>query len=285
MNKFTLFSSLLILAFTIIPVYADEDQMWTSINGDHFEFGDTLHIYGKVVNDDPSEPIRITVEGIDLLKTGENNDSLLPYDFGIGTHIFPNFNSFDRGIFLEKEFGYVPGIYNVTISYNGEKEFHQFAIEEYVPKFTLFGEKNIYAINDHAFFYGQIQGYEVKDLSFDSSAIVQILDSNGNILKDNWKSINETVKNTELATKSIFRTNIFKSDFAQIYEPEEESERFNDNNIPLLENGYRIQFRVDPVTYGPNETYTLRVQYQDLIREFDFVVVNNDLPTSFAKKQ
>lgn len=272
-----------LLALTIIPAYAYEDQMWTSINGDHFEFGDTLHIYGKIVNDDPSEPVRITVVGNDLLKSIQNNDSLLPYDFGIRTHIFPNFNSFDRGIFLEKEFGYVPGIYNVTVSYNGEKEFHQFAIEEYVPKFTLFGERNIYAINDYAFFYGQIQGYEVSDLSFDSSAIVQILDSNGDILEDNWFAHDETAKtkNSNIATKSVFRTNIFKSDFAQIYEPQEEKDEFNDNNIPLLENGYRIQFRIDPVTYGPNEIYTLRVQYQDLIREFDFVVVNNDLPTSF----
>jgi len=272
----------ILLVFTVIPAFAEEESQinWIFTNGELFEMGDELHIYGDV-DYDMGEPVRFDIKGVNLVRQSENHDRIENYEFDMRTGIFTSWGQFDRGFFLTEANGWVKGVYEITASYKGETRHFTIGIEENIPKFTLMSSKSILTQNDYAFFFGQIQGYEVKDKSFASSALVNILDSNGKILEDNWTAANNNLKgNNVLATKSIFRTNINHDTFTQSYVPQDEVQRFERNGIPLWDNGYRIQFKVDPITF-PQGVYTLRVIYDGKIQDSHFAVVESYFPKSF----
>lgn len=249
----------LLLVFSISPAYA---QLSSSISSSYYEFGDKLEFRVNIDTEQAKDLIKVEIDNGETKKT-----------YGAST----NWGSIQIGIPLIEEKGFTSGVYDITFSFDGESQTHQFGLETFPEKFTLYGQRNIYTLNDYAFFFGQVQGFELKDFSYSSNLLVHILDSDGNIVEDNWKSNKSTARseNDQSATKSIFRITLNTVDITWHGETQEEKETFEQNNIPLWDNGYRIQFKVDPITYQAGEMYTVKVQYQDLVREYDFYVVDN----------
>lgn len=174
------------------------------------------------------------------------------------------------GLPLTEAAGYTPGIYDVIITEGDKTYTQQFGLEVVVPQFTLYRETSMIPLNEYAFFYGQVVGIEPRDLSFSGSVLIQVLDSNGNLVEDNWQQKKDTAKNTDAATKSQFRAPINSGDMFLTTQ--------DDNNIfehrTALDNGYRLYVKLDPTIYKPYHVYTIKAQHDDYIRTVDFMVLD-----------
>jgi len=240
---------MILLALVGLPsAYAEINVM-----SDYYEMGDFLMIGGVF---DGYTTIDITG---DNFEKGYQVNVDRWYEFG-----FP----------LTKELGYTPGIYNVTITEGDYTHTQQFGLDVKVPAFTLYSEKSMIPLNEYAFFYGQVVGIEPRDISFSGNVLISILDSNGNLLEDNWISSDSTAKNTDAATKSTFRAPINSGDMFLT--------TVDDNNIfehrTALDNGYRLYVKLDPTIYKPFHAYTIQAQHDDYIRTVDFMVLDYSTP-------
>lgn len=177
------------------------------------------------------------------------------------------------GLPLTKNAGYSPGIYDVTITYDNTSYTQQFGLDVKVPQFTLFYEASMVPLNEYAFFYGQVVGIEPKDMSYSGNVVISVLDSNGDLVEDNWIPRKNTIKTAEdkvKATKSTFRAPIFNGDIFLT--------TMDDNNIfehrTVQENGYRLYVKLDPTIYKPYHIYTIKAQHGEYIKTVDFMVLD-----------
>jgi len=226
------------------------------LTSDYYEMGDFLTVGGSFIG-----YTTIDIVGDDFKKS---------YGFDVTGRA-----EFGLPITLEK--GYTPGFYDVIVTEGNKTSIHKFGLEKIIPVFTLYSEKNMIPLNEYAFFFGQVIGIEPKDYSFNGNVLIQILDSNGNLVEDNWQQRKETSRgNNELATKSQFRALINNGDTFRI--TQEDANIFGDKGSksirPVLDNGYRLYIKMDPIIYEPFTWYTLRVTHDGLVKEVDFMVTD-----------
>lgn len=178
------------------------------------------------------------------------------------------------GLKLSKLMDYVPGLYNVTASVNGTVYASSIiGLDVLPPIFTLHSEYNIYYPNEYAHFFGQVIGIET-DYTVGNSVLVEILDSDGNLLEDNWTQGNYVSARDDTskdATYSKFRSIIHSDD---LYLVGESDDFLEERKYPSLEYGYRFYIKTVPTIYDVGETYTVKVSYDDLVRTMDFIVTD-----------
>lgn len=226
------------------------------IKSDYYKTGDFLEIAGYLHDDD----VTITIDGDNYHKSYSAEwNGYQGYGFPLT--------------------GFESGFYNVTISYNDNIKIQQFGLNKIIPAFTLYAESNIIPLNEYAFFFGQVVGIEPKDYSFNGNVLIQVLDMNGNLVEDNWKSDKDTAKSVNSAskaTKSEFRALI--NNGKTFLTTQNDANIFGDQGAksirPVLENGYRAYVKIDSTIYDPWNAYTLRVTHDGLIREKIFMVTD-----------
>jgi hypothetical protein len=250
-------------------VYADNSKnTYASLSNDYYRTGDYLGVnviaYEKVVFD---------IDSVSVYD--EKNEKV---DYHKGYQMFP------RG-YLEITQPFptdmLPGVYNMTF-YVGDEivNVQEFTYGIKPTKLMFTGMTNVIPINDYAFFFGVAQSPKLHDLSFSSSVLVQVLDSNRNLLDDNWRPSDHTAKydTIEDATQSQFRAAINNG---AIYHVTEENKILNDNDIPLYPDGFRFQIRIDPITYNVGEIYIVKVTYDNLTKEYPFLVIDSRTPLGY----
>lgn len=242
---------ILLSVIGLTSAYAEVNVM-----SDYYEMGDFLMIGGVF-----DGYTTIDIVGDNDFKKGYQVDVDRWYEFG-----FP----------LDEKSGYTPGIYNVTITEGDYTHTQQFGLDVKVPTFTLYSEKSMIPLNEYAFFYGQVIGIEPKDISFSGNVLISVLDSNGNLVEDNWIP-NKTTARSEFdtaATKSQFRAPINSGDMFLT--------TMDDNNIfehrTALDNGYRLYVKLDPTIYKPFHAYTIQAQHDDYVKTVDFMVLDYSTP-------
>lgn len=257
MNKFIL-TTIIVIAISVPAAYA---QDYVNLSSDYYEMGDFLYVQGY-----SKDYVSIDVEGKTVDIYGENFQKSYKTKFD---------GLYQVGLPLTKELGYSPGIYDVTISYGDTVKTQQFGLDVYVPTFTLQYEKSLVHLNEYAFFFGTVKGIDLYDHSFAGNVLIQILDSNGNLLEDNYIDPNKTSSDVELfATKSEFRAPI-KTGTDLFMIPAQD--RIHGDKL-IFDNGYRVIIRMDPTIYKPYHTYTIKAMYNTLERSVNFMVLDYLLP-------
>jgi len=263
-NYLTLFmNSRILLPLFVIALLVPSTAAFADVRviSDYYEMGDFLEIGGIF---DGYTTINIT--GENDFKKGYKADFNGLYEFG-----FP----------ITEQLGYTPGIYNVTISHeNGSTHTQQFGLDTIIPVFTLYSETSMIPLNEYAFFFGQVIGIEPKDYSFSGNVLISILDSNGNLVEDNWKSDKDTAKTASseiAATKSKFRVLINNADTFRVTIDDSNifGDKANGESIrPIQENGYRVYIKLDPTIYKPYHAYTLKAQHDSYVQTTNFMVLD-----------
>jgi len=215
----------------------------------------------------------------DFLKIGGNFEGYTIVDvvgdnFKKGYFIDGQIGLYEFGFPITEKVGYTPGIYDVTISYGDTVKTQQFGLDMLIPTFTLYAEKSIVYLNEYAFFHGTVVGIDLYDYSFAGNVLIQILDSNGNLVEDNFVDSQKTSKGVEGATKSEFRAHI-KTGTDRYNIPAQD--RLHGDKL-IYDNGYRAIIKTDPTIYKPYHTYTIRVIHDTLERSVDFMVLDYRAP-------
>lgn len=218
------------------------------INGDYFRTGDFLSV---------------TASSNDIMTfdvTGEH--------YTKGYTMDPRGGTVTYGIPFPSEMP--KGVYDITFNAGNYTSTQKFGYGVPLPTFTLHAEKTIYTLNEYTYFWGQVIGIEPKDYSYNGNVLVQILDSTGELLEDNWLEDHPTI-GTAKATKSEFRSAIKTAD---LYLRGLQDNRHDDKKV--LDNGYRIFFKIDPIIYIAGEQYTLKVTHDGMVRSVNFWVIERD---------
>lgn len=256
--------------FVFNSAYAED---YVTLSSDYYRLGDFLGVHAYA-----NDRVVFDIQGISISEEYDTYGNINATDYQKGYQMFPRGN-----MAIEMPFpdDMLPGIYKMTFYIDNELvNVQEFGYGVKPPKFTLTGMTNIVPLNDYAFFFGQAQGYTPNDPSFASSVLVEILDQDGNLLEDNWKQNKSDIRGDAVAaTKSIFRPALNNG---AIYHIIEEDKRLDDNGIPLLADGYRFQIRVDPITYTVGEWYTIQVNYDNMVREYSFLVIEPSVPITFT---
>lgn len=269
MKMLIILSMFIVSLFMLNSAYGDSSKnTYATLSSDYYRTGDYLGVhvfaYDKVIFD---------IDSVSVYD--EKNEKV---DYHKGYQMFPRGY---QGVTLLFPSDMLPGVYNMTFYIGDEKiNVQEFTYGIKPTKLIFTGMTNIIPINDYAFFYGIAQSPKLHDTSFASSVLVQILDSDGKLLDDNWKPADHTAKhdNNQDATQSQFRAAINNG---ATYHVTEENKILNDNHIPLYPDGFRFQIRVDPITYSVGETYIIKVTYDNLSREYPFLVADSRTPLGY----
>ncbi len=247
------------IAISVPAAYA---QDYVGLGSDYYEMGDFLQVQGYL-----NDRVTIDIVGESVDEWGES--------FKKG--YFAEFNGwYGVGLPLTEELGYTPGIYTVTLTYGDTIKTQQFGLDMYVPTFTLHAEKSMIHLNEYAFFHGTVKGIvDLYDHSFAGNVLIQVLDSNGNLLEDNYIDKNKTIQDTELfATKSQFRALIKTGTDRYNISPQD---RIHGDKL-IYDNGYRAIIKMDPTIYKPYHTYTIRAIHDTFEQSVNFMVLDYLLP-------
>ena len=256
---------LIFFIFLFIPLSNANAELTSFLSSDYYEYGEHLEFIAKTDSNLQYDIIQIEISSENFKKV-----------YGA----YSNWGMLHVGLPLLEKSGWVPGIYNVEISHANQTNYHTFGLEQFPPKLTLYQSRNIVPLNEYAFFFGQAQNSNLKDPSFMSNVLIEILDSKGNLVNDNWKSNENTARslNEEFATKSILRPSINNGVH---YFITEEEQILDENNIPVWPNGYRFHFKIDPTIYQVGHIYTVKATYDDLTESVDFIVADYTIPLSW----
>lgn len=273
MNKVILLHTISLIVLTIIAIptaYAN-----VSLSSDYYEMGDFLEINGYFTG-----YTTIDIIGDDFKKGYFVDDIVGLYEFG-----FP----------ITKDVGYSPGIYNVTITDGDYVITQQFGLDTVLPIYTLDTVQTVYNSNDYAIFFGQVAGLKAttfsEGFSVDADRVkIRILDHNGDLVQDNWKPSHKTgkIKDSNYLTEdNLHITNMeFYSQInrGELYLKTIKSNQI-DGHIPILDNGYKFNFRLDPVVFIPNRVYIVEVTYDIYDPIYKEFIVIADVYDEKAKYQ
>jgi len=243
--------------FSIFSVAYAED--FGRVNGDYFRTGDFLSV------------------------TSHSND-IMTFDI-VG-------ENFEKGYTMDPRGGTVTygmpfpsempkGVYDITFNSINYTSTQKIGYGVPLPAFTLHAEKTIHTLNEYAFFWGQVIGIEPTDYSFNGNVLVQILDSSGELLEDNWRASHDTARTAQdvKATKSEFRAQINNGKTFLV--TQNDANIFGDQGSksirPILENGYRIFIKIDPIIYTAGEQYTLKVTHDGMVKSVNFRIIERDI--------
>ena len=258
----------------VIPLAtADDAFAWTLFDSDSYEVGDMMRFAGQIDGLEHRERIIMEVERM------YSSDPEVTTDFVKLYGISTNWSSFNYGIKVMEEKGWSDGIYKVTFRTDGYNDEHIIGIGEDPAKLTLHAQRTAVPINEYAMFFGIAQDSLMENPAYLSNVKVEILDSDGKLLDDGWQADRNTARSADedRATKSVLRPAINNG---LLHFTIEEDKIMDDQNIPLWENGYRFNFKVDPITYSVGETYTIKVTYDSMVVTESFTVIPTGLPGS-----
>lgn len=245
MNKIILLP--LVFAILLVPTTVYGSSM---IETNDYEMGDFLGI----INWFGEEDLTIDIRGEDGFKKSLNSEMRGFYKIGLP---------------LTVENGYADGDYTVILTEGDTSSTHYFTLYHDRPELTVEIPSDTINLNEYLLISGYLISDNPRALREQNRVVIQILDSEGNLFKQNWNNPHPTAYNLKSLfyeyTASPHTTDVIKNN---------ERDKKHFSGIPINQNEYRMVVRMDQTAFISGDTYTVKVTSGKLSDSVDFKVVD-----------